>query len=231
MASETKIPYITGFCGTGLHEGTKPRSYSGKPMKTCMRLVNDQSGHPRWSCECQCHKDLDRMFEMMGMERFIDQNPEYSPEIHTFIMPTLEERVALSIERRTIPAVVIESPSPEHVPATVARAYEPTESGRAGRGQLELWVKQTCDRWVLDQPEESCTPQWLSDQIAASQEIKPPSVGAINAVFDRWTKLNFALIGRKPVRFIGYTDEGVKLGLDALKLRAKLQKPSQQGRR
>lgn len=218
--------WTTGFCSNGQCEGLKPRSPSGKPLKTCTRIVMYRS--KTWSCNCKCHADLDRMFEMMGMERFIEQNPEYVPEKPTYVMPTLEERVALSIERRSTPSVVIESPAPDHVPATVARSFQPTASGRSGRGELELRVKQTCDQWVVDQPEESCTPQWISDQIVekfgVNESGHAPSVGAINAVFERWTKLNFALIGRKPVRFIGYTDEGVKHGLDGLKIRAKMQR-------
>lgn len=219
-----KQGWITGFCGMGQHEGLKPRSYSGKPMKTCMRVVRNPYNDRVANCACKCHTDLDRMFEMMGMERYVEQNPEYSPEKPTYVMPTLEERVALSIERRAVPTVTIESPAPEHVPATVARVFTPTATGRAGRGELELWVKQACDAWVVVQPESQCTPQWISDSIARDQSIKAPSVGAINAVFERWTKLNFALIGRKPVRFVGYTDEGVKHGLDGLKLRAKMQR-------
>lgn len=217
-------PFLTGFCSIGHCEGLKPRSPSGKPLKTCTRVLI--YGAKTWSCKCKCHVDLDRMFEMMGMERYVEQNPEYVPEKATYVMPTLEERVALSIERRSVPTVTIESPAPEHVPATVARVFTPTESGRAGRGQLELWVKQTCDQWIVDQPENQCTPQWISDTIAEKEGIKSPSVGAINAVFERWTKLNFALIGRKPVRFVGYTDEGVKHGLEGLKVRAKMQRAS-----
>lgn len=216
--------WTTGFCSIGHCEGTRPRSRSGTAMKTCERILKDVRSGRTWSCACKCHADLDRMFEMMGMERFVDQNPDYKPILPTYIMPSLDERVALSMERRAVPTVIIESAAPEHVPATVTRVFTPTATGRAGRGQLELWVKQTCDQWVLDQPEESCTPQWISDQIAAKHEIKPPSVGAINAVFERWTKLNFALIGRKPVRFVGYTDDGVKHGLEGLKIRAKMQK-------
>ena len=224
----TKQLWTTGFCSIGHCEGTRPKSRSGTPMKTCMRILMDHRYNKTWSCACKCHADLDRMFEMMGMERYIEQNPEYKPEIPTYVMPTLEERVSLSIARRAVPTVTIESPAPEHVPATVARVFTPTVSGRAGRGELELRVKQACDAWVLTQPEESCTPQWISDWIVeehgVSEKGTAPSVGAINAVFERWTKLNFALIGRKPVRFVGYTDEGVKHGLDGLKMKAKMQR-------
>lgn len=211
----------------GLCEGLKPRSPSGRPLKTCMRVLRYRE--KMWSCACKCHSDLDRMFEMMGMERYVQQNPDYKPDEPTYVMPSLEERVALSIERRSTPSVIIESAAPDHVPATVARVFTPTASGRSGRGQLELWVKQACDQWVLDKPEESCTPQWLSDKIAEKHGVNesgnPPSVGAINAVFERWTKLNFALVGRKPVRFVGYTDDGVKHGLEGLKIRSKMQRP------
>lgn len=223
--AEARIPWQTGFCSVGSHEGLKPKgALTGKPMMTCMRVY--RYNNKEAICQCKCHKDLDRMFEMMNMPRFIDQNPEYVPEKATWIMPTLEERVLSSRARDAMPPVIIQSPAPEHVPATMVRAFTPTASGRAGRGELESQVKEACDAWVIAKPDLSCTPPYISSVIAETHDIKPPSVGAISAVFDRWTNLGFALIGRKPVRFVGYTDEGVKHGLEGLKLKAKTQRSS-----
>ena len=40
-------------------------------------------------------------------------------------------------------------------------------------------------------------------------------------MFDRWVKLGFAVIEKKPTRFVRYTDEGIKFGLDRMKERSK----------
>ena len=116
---------------------------------------------------------------------------------------------------------VEESPLPDAVPATIVRAFNPTASGRAAPGELELWVKQHCDIWLVEAERFPCTPAYLSEEIGKAQGIKPPSVGAITAVFQRWVKIGFAEIGAKPARFLKYTDDGVKLGLEGCKVRHK----------
>jgi hypothetical protein len=82
-------------------------------------------------------------------------------------------------------------------------------------------VKTACDVWLVESYSFPCTPAWLAEEIAAAQAIKAPSVGAISAVFERWIKLGFAVIEKKPTRFVSYTDEGIKLGLEGLKARSK----------
>lgn len=213
--AEAKVPWITGFCGTGSHEGMRPKSFSGKPLKTCPGVFDFGT------CGCKCHADLDKLFEMSGMARVIQENPEYIPEHVVVIMPTVEERAARFSKRDAVPAVVLESPLPGRVPATIERSFAPTTSGRAARGELELWVKKICDAWILEQPEDMCSPQYISDRIASERNIKAPSVGAINAVFERWVKIDYALVARRPVRFIGYTPAGVEHGLEGLKEKAR----------
>lgn len=206
-------PYQSGFCGIGSCEGTKPKSPSGRPMRTCEQTSAE--------CHCECHVSLDKLFEMMDMPRLTQPNPEYVPEQVVRIMPSIEERAARFSRGDPTPAVVVESVLPDRVPATIERSYAGTPSGRAGRGQLELWVKRSCDEWVVEKLDESCTPKWISQRIAEKEGISPPSVGAIGAVFDRWTEIGFALVARKPVRFIGYLPDGVKYGLEELKIRHK----------
>jgi hypothetical protein len=230
VATEKKSTgIITGFCGMGQHEGTRPKSYLGNPMKTCERIIHDPTGKPKWNCACKCHTDLDKLFEMSGMDRVIQVNPEYQPVKINVILPTIEERAARFKAKDIVPPRVVESPLPDRVPATIERVFTPTSTGRAARGELELWVKKECDQWILDKPEDSCTPAYISERIAEKQGIKAPSVGAISAVFDRWTALGYALIAKKPTRFVGYMPDGVKYGLEGLKDRAR--KAKQQGRR
>lgn len=169
------------------------------------------------------------MFAMADMERQVVDNSGYSPEHGGFWLPTLEERAqlaALSSSRSPVAPRIEESPAPDMVPATIVRAFVPTASGRAAPGELELWVKQQCDIWLVEQERFPCTPAYLAEAIGKDQGIKPPSVGAITAVFNRWEKLGFAVIASKPARFVKYTDDGVRLGLEGCKMRYKQKRKS-----
>jgi hypothetical protein len=205
----------SGFCEMGQHEGTKPRSASGKPMVTCKFFA---------TCGCKCHDDLDLLFRMSGKDRIEPVvNPEWAPEPREFWLPSDDWNAAQPISRdAATPAPVrVESPAPDLVPATTVHTFSPTPTGRAARGELESWVKVKCDEWLIENYKMLCTPAWLAEEIAYDQAIKAPSVGAISAIFDRWVKLGFARVAKKPTRFLGYTDEGRELGLDGLKARAK----------
>jgi hypothetical protein len=159
---------------------------------------------------------------MSGMERVIQDNPEYHPQKSDYWMPSLADRVASSIAAASVPTRVIESDAPDVVPPTVVREFAPTASGRSARGELELYVKRVCDAYLIEEDGTLCTPAYIAREVAKLMGVaKEPSQGAINAVLERWTKLEFAWVGKKPTRFIGYTPDGVKLGLEALKLRAK----------
>lgn len=175
------------------------------------------------TCPCKCHDELDKLFVMSDRERTWVDNPEWQPEPKEFWIPSDDwgETRSLSSDELTPAPVRIESPAPDLVPATVVRTFAPTVTGRAARGELESWVKAKCDEWLIENYHTLCTPAWLAEEIAYDQGIKPPSVGAISAVFDRWVKLGFARVAKKPTRFLGYTDEGKKLGLDGLKAKAK----------
>lgn len=207
--NEHVLKYKTGFCQNGNCEGTAKRTVSGKPFATC-----------KWwkRCPCDCHKTYDTMFSMSDMERQVVDNSGYSPDLGEFKMPTLEERIAAiasSMALSPTRPVVIESPAPETVPVTLARTFAPTRSGRAARGELAQWVKTEVDIWVVDQPGYKCTPAYVAEAIAKTQGFgKPPSVGAVDAVFKRWERIGFAEIGRKPTRFLKYTDKGIELGLE-----------------
>ena len=205
----------SGFCSVGSCEGTAPKAPSGRALKTCMFWQ---------TCTCKCHETFDFMFKASGMPRMPVDNSGYVPEHGGFVMPTLEERIAESILSTPVPAmapVIIESPLPDAVPATVRRTFTPTASGRAARGELESWVKDACDVWIVEQENVFCTPAYLAEEIGRKEGIKPPSVGAISAVFERWVKMDFAVIEKKPTRFTGYTEQGVKLGLDGCKEKAR----------
>lgn len=146
-------------------------------------------------------------------------------------MPTPEERQALIASSRPHAPdapVLVESPLPDAVPATIRHTFAPTTTGRAARGELESWVKEQCDIWLVEKEEFPCTTAYLSYEIGKAQGIKPPSVGAISAVFDRWDSIKFAVVAKKPTRFVEYTPEGVTLGLEGCKDKHKRSRRLQQ---
>lgn len=205
----------TGFCLDGNCEGTNRKSPSGRSMKTCDFIE---------TCPCNCHDELAKLFELTGQDRIVVDSSGYAPEPRTFWMPSDDPLPVLSSDTAPDTLAIIESPAPDRVPATIARTFTPTPTGRAARGELELWVKQQCDIWLIDEPGEPCTPSYLAEEIARDQGITPPSVGAISAVFERWVKLGFAVIEKKPTRFVRYTEDGVKFGLEKMKAEAKKSK-------
>lgn len=161
-------------------------------------------------CPCQCHKDIDEMFELMGMERKLMSNPEYSPDMGNFIMPDpfdhsletphRERRGPLAPDRvRTGPINSDRILSGE--------VFAPTVSGRRAKGQLEYQVLEACNKAVTNWPEEiEITPKRIAEYIANREGIELPSTGAIDAVWNRWVKMLFAEKGSKPVRFLGFTN-------------------------
>lgn len=203
---------VTGYCSNGWHEGSKAVDWRGNPAPSCEFYL---------TCPCKCHTDLDKLFAMTGKERILVTVTAYHPPERTFWLPSDDPVPVLSSPRDATPPVLVESPAPDRVPATIARTFDPTPSGRAARGELEAWVKQHCDIWLIDEPGTPCTPTYLGEEIARDMGITPPSVGAISAVFDRWVKLGFAVCEKKPTRFVRYTEEGVRIGLDAMKAQAK----------
>lgn len=210
--------YRTGLCAIGACEGKNPKNFRGEPLPTCQA----------WdTCSCGCHEEFDKLFELSDMDRTAVNNSSYAPPERTFWMPSIEDRVVMRESSTNGPATAptrIESPVPDTVPATLVRAYAPTPSGRSARGELESWVKETCDVWLVEKVATPCTPTWISVEIGRSQGIKDPSVGAIAAVFDRWTRIGFALVEKKPTRFVKYTEEGIRLTLQGCYERERLSK-------
>ena len=200
-----RLKWPTGFCnenGTpGQHEGTKPRDFRGVPMMTCGHYL---------TCPCACHKRVDEMFEMAGMERREVPNPEYVPELTKVVMPDVPVidplgGASIAVVPETVDAA--ERPSePTWTPPTAPLAQRRTETGRAARGGLEAQVWDACTRFKSDPlDEEPITPKRVGEWIADKYKIPVPSSGAVNAVWDRWTKLEFCEQAKKPNRFVKFT--------------------------
>lgn len=204
--------YVTGFCLNRFCEGTSPTNHKGQAMMVCTFWVASDKGAV---CSCKCHARVTQMFEAVGMPRIPMQNPHYDPPRNEFIVPTAEERIA---------AKMAASPSQVGVarPAEVIRTnhFDETPTGKRARGQLEDEVLLICSQFTRGElDEEFLTPAIIAKMI---DDLNPPSVGAIGAVFERWEKIGFAHCPKKPVRFQSFTVDGMQYGLAYLKNKAKM---------
>lgn len=210
----------SGFCSVGHHEGGRYPGPSGRLNKTCTMIDTCTCDDPK------CHSFFNKMFEAAGQTRIAVDNSGYEAEPHTFLLPERTILAAPSILSSPAPVDtpdVLESVAPGHVPPVRRASYGPTSSGRAARGELEHQVNQTCITYSVEEYRVHCTPQFVSQEIAKTYGIKEPSTGAVDAVFKRWEQIGYAEIGRKPTRFIKFTEKGVELGLDRMKEQAKHQ--------
>lgn len=238
---EGRWQHPSGFCTpynplvSQGHEGSKPVSLSGVPLKVC----------DSWQdCPCYCHYEMDMMYEMTGMEREpAEQSPEYTAmkakeHLATQIMlDSLAVKTAilapLSNVGDTIDRPGIEGPvdgtgdSATGTPAAAtAPRFNPTPTGRRARGQLEYDVLAVCRQFVDGVFDwEYCTPKNVSEEIGKVHAIEPPSTGAINAVWDRWERLEFATQDKKPSRFVTFSVDRASIDtLEQIKRQTKREK-------
>lgn len=208
----------TGFCANGWHEGDKAKDWRGNPAPTCKFIL---------VCPCNCHDTLDKLYHMTDMERVVVDASGYVAPPRRFWMPSDDPLPALSSPSGSSVPQTIQEGVAGITPPRMDSTFAPTPTGRAARGELESWVQQECDAWLVDSENELCTPAYLATVISRAQAVAPPSVGAISAVFDRWVKLGFAKVEKRPTRFIGYTQEGLELGLVGMKIQRKRQQARQ----
>lgn len=162
------------------------------------------------------------MFEMGGMEREPRQNPEYVPVKPTMWMPDAAFYAELAKEReKEAIAKQTRNSEDETFSVTITKPTTATPTGRSHRGELEAYVLEVCTEYSIRPADGFCSTQFVSDEIVRIQGVKAPSTGAIHAVFQRWTKYGFAYILSGPVRFIGFTPDGSKLGLAVMRDRFK----------
>lgn len=233
--ADGKLKFVTGFCANKQCEGTKPKSYSGKPLKIC----------EFWStCPCKCHAQITEMYTLAGLDR---EPPEQSSDYlewvreqrHQFIVPSpfdSDPVEPLFMSDDMIPHTGDESPATvPHTgagagvstanPRPVIPSFTSTPTGRRARGQLEYDVLAVCADFANDVFEwEICTPKLVAERIGKLNDTEPPSTGAINAVWDRWEKLGFAKQDKKPSRFVAFEVDGSLQTLSMLKIRAKRDK-------
>lgn len=82
------------------------------------------------------------------------------------------------------------------------RTFEPTPTGRAARGELEDKVRLAI---IKVYGFEGLTPDTIAVLV---NKDDPPSVGAIHAILTRWEEKGLAIIARKPMRFVEFSELG-----------------------
>lgn len=202
--------FKSGYCAIGWCEGSASKDSTGKYVKTC---------HLWQNCNCDCHITVDKMFQIANAPRILLDNPKYVRPKSPFVMPGAlsGDLLALGDTRHEGHVLTLSAPM---IGAVKPVGYSETASGNRARGQLESEVLRVCQQFTRGQIEvEDLTPKIIALEI---DEIEPPSVGAIGAVFDRWTKIGFANCETKPVRFVSFTVDGLMHGLDAMKERARM---------
>lgn len=234
---EGRLKHPTGFCTpynpleSQGHEGSKPKSASGKPLPVCTFYE---------TCPCTCHKEIDDMYAIAGLPREpAEENPEYELMMSEKRLATQVMLDSLALPASSLGALSnMDGGFPHNgdegtVPANVdpPRAipqpqFAPTPTGRRARGQLEYDVLKVCQDFaagVFDWAE--CTPKLVSIEIGKLEAVEPPSTGAINAVWDRWEDLDFATQDKKPSRFVKFNVENPSSWtLDRIKAQRKREK-------
>ena len=197
--------FKSGYCMIGWCEGSASQDSTGKYVRTC---------HLWQSCNCDCHVTIDKMFQIANAPRILFDNPKYIRPKSPFVLPGELSGDLFAIEDHHTDTPV-KSLSAPMVGSVRLPGYSETASGNRARGQLESEVLRVCQQFTRGQIEvEDLTPKLIALEI---DEVEPPSVGAIGAVFDRWVKIGFANCETKPVRFISFTVDGLLHGLDAMK--------------
>lgn len=102
--------------------------------------------------------------------------------------------------------------------------WEPTDTGRRRRGELEEIVDMLCKRWIVvdlmaGTPE--CTSEWLAAE-ATKVDGKSTSTGGVTAILRRWANLGYAQVEDKPTRFVALTADGMARGRKELARRARV---------
>ena len=95
---------------------------------------------------------------------------------------------------------------------------EPSDDSRRPRGWLAADVKNVCDLYITGglkiKDDKPLTPHRCALAVKELDGLdKPPSTGAVSAVFKRWKELGFATFSDEPYAFVDYTEEGRTLGL------------------
>lgn len=205
---------ISGICAEGRHElELDPEGYVIPGQ--CRGGGRWKWGKP-WFCGCACHRYI-RGLTPDTREFDFPIDRERDP-----LQPTLAEELrewarARESERPRLGPVV-----PVVVPTVTADSI--SDNGRRMRGALELQVLDICQKYDSGEllvDDGLLTTLAVSEAVAKEYGCTPPSQGAVHYVWTGWEEIDFAWFGKKPYRFMTFTDVGKTIGLEQLKERAR----------
>lgn len=209
-ADGKRLPLKTGLCLAGWHEGSKPRTRDGRPIKTCPMFD---------SCPCQCHRDLDEIFELSGKPRELVENLDYVPVRSSVVAYEVIEAPGMFDSETVVPEGALITVAPGLVPAHKERIFPPTPSGRLARGQADYLTLSATDAWVVEsqfsERMEQCTAQWVHDFVLKETALEL-DVTTVIAVWKRWIEIGIARVEQNPIRFVGYTPEAIERGFEPM---------------
>lgn len=225
MTDPNRTPYITGHCQTGACEGATKKSPSGLIFPQCKGTYVFRLGAT--TKEIVCEHDCHQAFAMI--RALMNEMPTPDGISPISLPPTVQETPTPSrvpIPTETAGSVAL-SPFAGHTsPVTPAAGQEPpshlrpklldfsrrfpeTPSGRAARGQLEENVRLQLVKAHKAGPELLATIGLQPKAVAASiNPEKPPSQGAVYAVFKRWETQGWVELADKPFRLVKVTESG-----------------------
>jgi hypothetical protein len=216
-----KVPYTTGFCGNGYHEGTKKLSRRGTLMKACQGSFYILG--KTYECMCDCHSVARQIFEITGIKRAIPSNDLigmlYAPSSASPPVPptgahgTEVTPVTATTGQHTpasvgpVPGVSLLRPL---LPKSPAEAFSPTDTGQRARGQLEAEVAAVMHKWFRGNTTTSAIPLTPESVRNAIKSQPSPSNGAIYSIFKRWAGKNWCVLADRPFRMVHPTEQGIR---------------------
>lgn len=210
MAEPAKTMYVTGLCMTGACEGSMKKSESGAIFPQCKGTYMFYMGgtYKEIVCQHDCHAAFAAIRALMVDMPVPDGVPAISLPSTSVPAPT----DAPSSES-LIPFAVPMSPALTGIPSIAnripVRMFTPTPSGRAARGQLEEQVRLQLAKAYGIGPDLLALTGLQPKLLAASiNPEKPPSQGAVYAVFKRWEGQGWVELAEKPFRLVKVTEAG-----------------------
>lgn len=222
----------------------------GKPTPRCKGRFTHKIGmHKVTYCPCDCHDEVTELYTMTGVERVwpaslyqtAQDQDKWDKERAQYVFASIQSKPVIVLPKNadvTAETVTVEealgSASEDEgesvegkpliklliPPSPVVPIQERAIRGRPP-GQLELEVKLICDAMILGvaaTTDRELKPVTISRLIDANN---PPSTGAVTNILRGWARIGFATIKEEPVRFVGYTNAGIELGIEPLREREK----------
>lgn len=221
--------WISGFCTSNHCEGTQPVNHNGTPLKVCVAIGDGPGTKSR--CSCKCHIEIDKMYESADLTRVAQQSPLWkpakSPDL-SWLYEDRESELDSFVSKRSQATPDNVEPARDHgIPVEQPRhdATDRTPSGFRRKGQLEESVQDVCLGYLKGKYDADENGDMTTKHIGQLIDAEsPPSPGAVQAVLERWEKLGYAEMRRKPVGFQMLTAEGMQKGLSAMRHEASVKR-------